>query len=100
MPSAYVQAVEQKETARETAVREQHNLERQRLVAQQEVNTAKANAEARRIHADAKAYQVITIATAEANAEAYQVTTVAVAEAEAITKVSKALERFTRSILN
>ena len=92
LPESYADAVRQKEIAREGAEREKHALEKQRLVAQQEVNTAIANAEARRIHADAKAYQVITIATSEANAEAYKVTTVAEAEAQAITQVSEALE--------
>ena len=65
-PETYMQAVLAKEQARENAEREKHNLERQRLEALQAVNSAEANAKAKRVNADAEAYRV----TAEAKAEA------------------------------
>ena len=68
LPPAYLEAVQEKERAREDAEREQHRLEQQRLVAQQAVNSANANAEAKRVEADAEAYRVKTEATAEAEA--------------------------------
>ncbi len=68
LPGAYLQAVEEKERAREDAEKEKHRLEQQRLVAQQAVNSAEANAEAKRIEADAEAYRVLTEAQAEADA--------------------------------
>ena len=46
--------------------REKHTLEQQRLVALQAVNSAEANA--KRLEADAEAYRVLTEATAEAGA--------------------------------
>ncbi len=64
----YLDAVTEKERARENAEREKHNLERQRLEALQAVNSAEANAEAKRIEADAEAYRVLTVAEAEAQA--------------------------------
>ncbi len=67
-PPAYLQAVEEKERAREDAEKEKHKLEQQRLVAQQAVNSAEANAEAKRLEADAEAYRVLTEAQAEADA--------------------------------
>lgn len=68
LPKAYLQAVEEKERAREDAEKEKHRLEQQRLVAQQAVNSAEANAEAKRIEADAEAYRVTVEAEAEADA--------------------------------
>ena len=68
LPPTYMEAVQQKEAARENAEREQHKLDQQRLIALQAVNTAKANAEAKRLEADAEAYRVTTEATAEAAA--------------------------------
>ena len=68
LPQRYVEAVEAKETAREQAEREKHVLEQQRLQALQAVNSAKAEAEAKRLAADAEAYRVETEAKAEASA--------------------------------
>lgn len=67
-PKAFTQAVERKEIAREDALTQQNVLDRQRLQAQEKVNTAKADAEAKRLAADAEAYRVTTEATAEAEA--------------------------------
>ena len=68
LPPAYAEAVLQKEQARENAEREKHALERQRLVALQAVNSAEANARAKRIEAEAEAFRVETEAAAEAEA--------------------------------
>ncbi len=68
LPAAYLQAVEEKEKAREDAEKEKHKLEQQRLIARQAVNSAEANAQAKRLEADAEAYRVITEAQAEADA--------------------------------
>ena len=67
-PSTYMEAVLQKEQAREGAEREKHNLERQRLVALQAVNTAQAEHDAKKLAADAEAYRTLTEAEAEAKA--------------------------------
>ncbi len=63
-PDTYLEAVQEKERARENAEREKHTLEQQRLIALQAVNSA----EAKRLEADAEAYRVITEAEAEADA--------------------------------
>ena len=68
LPAKYMAAVEAKESAREEAEREKHVLAQQRLQAQQQVNTAEANAESKRIEADAEAYRIETTAKAEADA--------------------------------
>ena len=68
LPPTYAEAVLQKEQARENAEREKHNLERQRLEALQAVNSAEADAQAKRLGADAEAYRTITEAKAEAQA--------------------------------
>jgi len=48
----------EKERSRENAEREKHALERQRLIALQAVNSAEANARAKRIEAEAEAFRV------------------------------------------
>ena len=68
LPPTYLEAVKQKEEALQNAKKEEHNLTKQRLVAQQAVNSAEANAEAKKLEADAEAYKVKTVAEAEANA--------------------------------
>ena len=68
LPETYMASVQAKESAREDAQREKHKLEQQELIARQAVNSAKANAEAKRLVADAEAYRINTEATAEANA--------------------------------
>ena len=67
-PQTYRDAVLAKEQERENAEREKHALERQRLVAQQKVNTANAEAEAVQIAADAEAYRLEIEAKAESEA--------------------------------
>ncbi|MYA89918.1 MAG: hypothetical protein F4X97_15945 [Boseongicola sp. SB0662_bin_57] len=47
---------------------EKHKLDQQLLIAQQAVNSAETNAEAKRLEADAEAYRVLTEAQAEAHA--------------------------------
>lgn len=66
LPPVYAEAVLQKEKARENAEREKHRLEQQRLVALQKVNTAEAEAQAKRLAADAEAYRIVTEAKASA----------------------------------
>ena len=66
LPEAYLGAVQSKERAREEAAREQHNLEKQKLQAQQKVQTAEAEADAIEALADANAYKVERLAEAEA----------------------------------
>ena len=68
LPPTYQEAVLEKERARENAEQEKHTLERQRLVALQAVNSAEANAQAKRIEAEAEAYRVTAVAEAEATA--------------------------------
>ena len=68
LPPTYQEAVLEKERARENAEQEKHTLERQRLVALQAVNSAEANAAAKRLEADAEAYRVTAVAEAEATA--------------------------------
>lgn len=55
LPPKYLEAVEAKERAREDAEREKHKLDQQNLIAQQAVNTAKAEAEATLLNAKADA---------------------------------------------
>ena len=68
LPPQYAEAVLEKERSRENAEREKHALERQRLIALQAVNSAEANARAKRIEAEAEAFRVATEAAAEAEA--------------------------------
>ena len=68
LPPRYAEAVLEKERSRENAEREKHALERQRLIALQAVNSAEANARAKRIEAEAEAFRVATEAAAEAEA--------------------------------
>ena len=53
LPLTYVQAVEKKEEALQNALQEEHKLAQQRFVAQQAVNSAEANAEAKKVEAEA-----------------------------------------------
>ena len=67
-PPRYEEAIKLKEVALEDSKREKHKLEKQRLEALQKVNTANANAESKKIEADAEAYRVRETANAEADA--------------------------------
>ena len=68
LPDSYMQAVLAKEQAREGAEREKHNLARQKLEAQQKVNTAESERDARIAEADGIAYKIEKEAEAEARA--------------------------------
>lgn len=68
LPTAYLQAIQDKERAREAAMMEKHNLEKQRLVAMQEVNSAEANKQATVLRAGGQAEAKVLTATAEAKA--------------------------------
>lgn len=76
LPKKYLTSIETKQTEKNLAAAEQHKLERQRLEALREVNTA-----------DAKAQGIIKVAEAEANAIRLK----GQAEAEAIEAKAKAL---------
>ena len=78
LPRRYVEAVEAKETSREEAEREKHVLEQQSLQALQAVNSAEADATAKKLAADAEAYRVR--AEAEAEAAAIEMITVPTGE--------------------
>jgi len=87
LPPTYMEAVLEKERAREAAVREQYNLEKQALEAQQKTQTAEAERDAAIARADGEAYRLKT----EAEATAAAIELKGRAEAEAIQVVEKAL---------
>lgn len=68
LPPTYMQAVLEKEKAREAAVREEHNLRKQKLEAQRTTQTAEAERDATKARADGNAYKVLEEAKAEAEA--------------------------------
>lgn len=76
LPPNYIKSIETKQTARNLAAAEKHNLERQRLESLRQVNTADAGAQG-------------ILATAKAEAEAIRLK--GAAEAEAIELKAKAL---------
>ena len=67
-PRTYTEAIEAKQVALQEAIKEEHKLERQRLEAQRQVNTAEAEKQSRMKAADGVAYQTETEAKAEAEA--------------------------------
>lgn len=87
LPQRYLEAIQQKEEAREAAVREQHNLERQKLEAAREIQTAEADRDAAKARADGQAYKIKV--EAEANAEAILIE--GQAEADKIALINKSL---------
>lgn len=66
LPQQYLDSILAKEKAREDAEREKHTLAQQKLRAQQEVQTAEAERDARKAKADGQAYEKRTLAEAEA----------------------------------
>lgn len=87
LPKKYIQSIETKQTEKNLAAAEQHRLERQKLEAQREVNTANAKRDAAKATADGRAYAIKTEAVAEAQAIKLK----GLAEAEAIKKKAEAL---------
>jgi regulator of protease activity HflC (stomatin/prohibitin superfamily) len=68
LPGSYMEAILKKERSREESVQEQYNLDKQKLVAQQEVQSAEAERDAAFVRADGESYRITTVATAEAAA--------------------------------
>ena len=68
LPIAYLETIQIKEQAREEAKTEEHRLAKQKLIAQQEVQTADADRDATKSRADGIAYKTLTEARAEAEA--------------------------------
>jgi len=87
LPRTYMDAVLQKEKAREAAVREEYNLQKQKLEAARLVQTAEAERDSLKATADGNAYRVEKEAEAEANAIRLK----GQAEAEAIKLVQEAI---------
>ena len=85
LPQQYMDAVLEKEKAREAAAREDYNLQRQKLEAQQKVQTAEAERDAVKATADGQAYRV----TVEAEAEAKAIRVKGDAEASAVLAVQE-----------
>ncbi|SHH94101.1 SPFH domain-containing protein [Ferrimonas marina] len=94
LPAKYLQSIETKQTEKNLAAAEMHRLDRQKLEAQREVNTAEAKRDAEKARADGKAYAIIT--EAEAQAQAIRMT--GLAEAEAMTQKAKALANSDRLV--
>jgi len=88
LPQKYLQSIETKQTEKNLAAAEKHRLERQKLEAQREVNTAEAKRDAEKARADGSAYAIITEATAEAQAIKLK----GLAEAEAMNKKAEAIK--------
>lgn len=89
LPQKYILSIETKQTEKNLAAAEKHRLERQKLEAQREVNTANAKREAAMATADGKAYSIKTEAIAEAEAIKLK----GAAEAEAMQKKAQALQQ-------
>ncbi|MEM7193337.1 MAG: prohibitin family protein [Pseudomonadota bacterium] len=89
LPKKYMQSIETKQTEKNLAAAELHRLERQKLEAQREVNTANALRDAAKAKADGQAYAILK----EAEAEAEAIRLRGNAEAEAIAAKAKALQQ-------
>ncbi len=88
LPPKYLQSIETKQTEKNLAAAEEHRLERQKLEAQREVNTAEAKRDAEKARADGSAYAIMT----EARAEAEAIRLKGLAEAEAIREKADAIK--------
>ncbi len=98
LPETYVASILAKEQAREDAEKENHNLAKQKLVAQQAVQTATAEADAVKVLADGDAYKVKVAADARAyeketlaTAESFRVLTEYTGRAEGVKKLKEQL---------
>lgn len=89
LPAKYLQSIETKQTEKNLAAAEKHRLERQKLEAQREVNTAEAKRDAEKARADGNAYAIIT----EAQAESEAIRIKGLAEAEAMKKKAEAINK-------
>ena len=89
LPQKYMQSIETKQTEKNLAAAEEHRLERQKLEAQREVNTANAKRDAAKARADGKAYAILK----EAEAESEAIRLRGIAEAEAIEAKARALQQ-------
>ncbi len=87
LPENYLQAIGEKQREKELAKAEEHRLTKQQHTAQQAVNTANADRDSQRARADGMAYEINTIAEAEAKAIKLR----GAAEAEAIEKKAQAI---------
>ncbi|MCP4988160.1 MAG: prohibitin family protein [Colwellia sp.] len=88
LPQKYLQSIETKQTEKNLAAAEKHRLERQKLEAQREVNTAEAKRDAEKARADGSAYAI----EVEAKAQAEAILVKGLAEAEAMKKKADAIE--------
>lgn len=88
LPRKYLQSIETKQTEKNLAAAEKHRLERQKLEAQREVNTAEAKRDAEKARADGSAYAI----EIEAKAEAEAIRVKGLAEAEAMQKKAQAIK--------
>lgn len=87
LPPAYLNSVLVKEQAREDALREQYNLDKQKLEAQREVQSAIAKRDSTIAIADGNAYEIERLAVAHA----LEIRELKSAEAEGIKEVEAAL---------
>lgn len=88
LPQKYLQSIETKQTEKNLAAAEKHRLERQKLEAQREVNTAEAKRDAEKARADGSAYAI----EIEAKAQAEAILVKGLAEAEAMKKKADAIK--------
>ncbi|GAA6173861.1 prohibitin family protein [Colwellia sp. KU-HH00111] len=88
LPAKYLQSIETKQTEKNLAAAEKHRLERQKLEAQREVNTAEAKRDAEKARADGSAYAI----EIEAKAQAQAIRVKGLAEAEAMLKKAEAIK--------
>ncbi len=89
LPERYIQSIETKQTEKNLADAENHKLARQKLEAQQKVNTAESERDAKKATADGNAYSILK----EAGAEAKSIRLKGLAEAASIMAKSNALKR-------
>jgi regulator of protease activity HflC (stomatin/prohibitin superfamily) len=89
LPQKYLDSIETKQREKNLADAEKHKLDRQKLEAQREVNTAEAERDALKARADGKAYA--TFQQSKADAKSIQLK--GEAEAKAILAKQKALQK-------